>query len=266
MRLASRATEEDTVFEQRRPTAEMGMSSIRKLGWVGSLGLATMAALVSLAPSVARADGPASPTGKGIAGGILLGAEVVMIPIAIGGIEDAWPYPVFGALGAAGGGIGGYFVEQTGSAEASVYMLAGGMALVIPTVVAVLNVTLYGTEDNEEDSGSSGETTTTPIEGGAAKPAAAPAHAPSKAPAVAPPAEPGGAPPAVTPAPPVQPTAMRHRHRRSMPLALVGVDARGIRPGVPAIGLQPLYSETEIAQFGVKQGTEVRVPVVSGTF
>ena len=59
---------------------------------------------------------------------------------------------------------------------------------------------------------------------------------------------------------------MRHRHRRSMPLALVGVDARGIRPGVPAIGLQPLYSETEIAQFGVKQGTEVRVPVVSGTF
>ena len=65
------------------------MSSIRKLGWVGSLGLAAMAASVTLAPSLARADGPASPTGKGIAGGILLGAEVVMIPIAIGGIEDA---------------------------------------------------------------------------------------------------------------------------------------------------------------------------------
>ena len=265
MRHASRATEEDTAFEQRGPAAEMSMSSIRKFGLVGSLGLAAIAACVALAPKVARADGPATPTGKGIAGGILLGAEVVMIPIAIGGIEDAWPYPVFGALGAAGGGVGGYFVEQTGSAEASVYMLAGGMALVIPTVVAVLNVTLYGTEDNEEDTGSD-ETTTTPIEGGAPKPGVAPEHAPAHGPAAAPPAAPSGAPPAASPAAPSQPTAMRHHHRRAMPLALVGVDSRGIRPGIPAIGLQPLYSETEIAQFGVKQGTEVRVPVLTGTF
>src|SRR5262245_53223895 len=93
-------------------------------------GVATFAA-----ENEARASGPVSPTGKGIVGGALLGAEVVDLTMGIIGVEKGWPYFVFGALGAAGGGIGGYFVEQNAPTEASLYMLAGGMALVIPTLV-----------------------------------------------------------------------------------------------------------------------------------
>jgi hypothetical protein len=228
------------------------MSALRKLGWARSLGLAAIATLVALAPSAARAEGPATPTGKGIAGGILLGAEVVMIPIAIGGISDAWPYPVFGALGAGAGAVGGWGVEQSGSTAASVYMLAGGMALVIPTLVAVLNVTVYNTEDEEEEpsaeGGGSDVVQVTP-------PSAQPGATPGAAPATPTPATPG---PAEAP--------KTSRSKRHIPLAIVGVDKRGVRPGIPAVELYQLYNETEIAQFGVQQGTEVRVPVVRATF
>ena len=197
----------------------MDMRPMCRLQWARALGLLTVAASLTFAPGVVRADGPVTPTGKGIAGGILLGAEVVMIPIAIGGVEDAWPYPVFGALGAAGGAVGGYFVEQTGVAEPAVYMLAGGLALVIPTLVTVLNATVYGRGDDGEQPDSDETTTITTT-----------------------------------------------TSARRVPLALVGIGARGARPGVPAVELHPLYSDTEIAQYGVAQGTEVRVPVLSGSF
>jgi hypothetical protein len=180
------------------------------------------------------------PDGKGIAGGILLGAEVVMIPIAIGGIEEAWPYPVFGALGAVGGGIGGYFVETTGSAEASIYMLAGGMALIIPTVVAVLNVTVYGTDESGDEEG----------EDEVESPAAA---------------SPDGAAPAELPA--SSPAAARlPRNRRSVHLSLVGVDDRGVAMGIPSVTLAPTYSPFEVAAYGAEQGTDVRFSLVGGTF
>ncbi|MBI4704362.1 MAG: hypothetical protein HY744_24930, partial [Deltaproteobacteria bacterium] len=127
---------------------------------LGILCSAAVAAAVGTASGQAHAQQqPAagaktvSPTGKGIAGGALLGAEVVMLTEGIIGIESVWPYPVFGVLGAAGGGVGGYFVEQADpagmSAEASLYMLAGGMALVIPTIVVMLNATAYSFEEEE---------------------------------------------------------------------------------------------------------------------
>jgi hypothetical protein len=222
------------------------MTGKRKLGRYGILGAAALAAAVTLAPQTARAEGPATPAGKGIAGGIMLGAEVVMIPIAIGGVEPWWPYLLGGVLGGAAGGVGGWGVEQTGSTEASVYMLAGGMALVIPTIVGVLNVTAYNTEEDtgDEETGE-GETPAT-----------------DAAPDVGtPPTAPGAAPGA-----PVGQPATSRRHRSRMPLGLVGVDERGIRPGVPAVELLQLYSDVEVAKYGVTQGTELRVPVVTGSF
>ena len=74
-----------------------------KANWIGKLGVAAVAAGLALAPSQARAEGVVTATGKGIAGGALLGAEVVMITTAIIGAEDIWPYLVFGAVGAGGG-------------------------------------------------------------------------------------------------------------------------------------------------------------------
>src|SRR5262249_59890793 len=88
--------------------------------------------------------------GKGIVGGALLGAEVVDMTMGVIGVEKGWPYFVFGGLGAVGGGIGGYFVEQNAPTEASLYMLAGGMALVIPTLVLSLNATKYRPPESEQ--------------------------------------------------------------------------------------------------------------------
>jgi len=186
-----------------------------------------------MGPAQAHAEGEASPTGKGIAGGILLGAEVVMLTEAIIGVNEAWPYPVFGALGAAGGGVGGYFVETTDSAEASIYMLAGGMALAIPTLVAVLNATAYDPTDDEELDESelpdSPETEPTP----------------------------GTIETTVE----VERTA-----RRPLPPALLGIDGVGVALGVPAVAIVPRYTVREMAEFGVEQQTELRVQVLHASF
>jgi hypothetical protein len=115
--------------------------------------LGAAAAAFALAPGEAFAQ-QVEPTGKGIAGGTLLGAEVALITTAAIGAKSWWPYVLFGAVGAGGGAVGGYFVEQVEPAEPSLYMLAGGMALVVPTIVAVLNATAYDpTEDEEVEEG-----------------------------------------------------------------------------------------------------------------
>ena len=83
---------------------------------------------------------------------------------------------------------------------------------------------------------------------------------PGQEPAVAP----GATPEPPSPTPAAAPKTSKARRR--IPLAFVGVDERGIRPGVPAVEMVPLYTNAEIARYGLKQGTEVRVPVVRGTF
>lgn len=110
-----------------------------------ALGLAALVGLTTLTTSIpeARAD-EVSPTGKGISGGALLGAEVVTIPMGIAGVHSGWAYLVGGVLGAGGGAVGGYFVEQSSlNGQGPVYMLAGGLALVIPALVLSLNATRY---------------------------------------------------------------------------------------------------------------------------
>src|SRR6478735_12444145 len=99
-----------------------------------------------LAPLTAHAgngDAEASPTGKGIVGGALLGGELVTAVEAGFGVKAPWAYIVGGVAGGAAGGVGGYFVEQQGDARGPMLMLAGGVALAIPTVVAVLSATAY---------------------------------------------------------------------------------------------------------------------------
>lgn len=114
----------------------------RKIG--SALGLAWV-----LTTATAHAE-PVSPTGKGIAGGALLGAELVVITESLVGIENGWWYLLGGTLGAGGGGVGGYFVEQSAGADLSLFMLVGGMALVIPASIAYLNATSYTSTIEDE--------------------------------------------------------------------------------------------------------------------
>jgi hypothetical protein len=216
----------------------------------------------------ARADGAVSPTGKGIVGGALLGGEVVTITMGAAGVSRGWPYFVFGGLGMVGGGIGGFFVEKatkgttdamgntTGATpEPALYMLAGGMALVIPALIVSLNATAYKPPETDRNEPSTNE----------------PSKEPPK-PTITP-APPGATPP---PGEPPPPTTTKNRYRTPrrgelaslphIPVSLVDVYHGRVGMGLPAFELRPLYSSQEMWKFGVAQGTEVRFPVFKAMF
>src|SRR5688572_20795501 len=158
-------------------------------------GLAPLALAVALAPGRAQAQvgkDEASPTGKAIVGGGLLGAELVLAIEAAADVQSPWAYLAGGVLGATGGAVGGYFIEQEStSARVPMLMLAAGLTFAIPTTVAVLSATAYEPPaDYLQDTPPADEPVANPPQPvGAPPPAAAP-------PAAAPPA---AAPPAATP-------------------------------------------------------------------
>ena len=169
-----------------------------------TLALAFTASFV-LVGSEARAD-EVSKSGKGIVGGGFLGGEVVSLSLAIAKVNSGWPYLLFGGLGAAGGAVGGWAVEDKAkTGEAPMYMLAGGMALLLPTLVVALNATSY---------------------------------------------EP----------PPPSDEAAR------LPRSVVNVASSDVSLSVPSVQVQPLYTKKEVSEFGLKQGEEVRVPLVRASF
>lgn len=136
------------------------------------------------ATSSARADN-VSPTGKGIAGGAMLGGEVVTMVESIVGVRAGWAYAVGALVGAGAGGFGGHLIENGSSdGKAPVYMLAGGMALLIPAIVLTLNGTRYQPEEGAtEDRTPAGPPAEpgTPGGGVVAPPAASPAAPPPQA-------------------------------------------------------------------------------------
>lgn len=139
-------------------------------GLVTAVAITTAAALAM--PSGAQAqctEGPdctfVRPDGKGIIGLGLIGAELGLIIPALAGVRDEWwPYLVFPLIGAVGGGIGGWAVEQAtgprpnpspttrGEPEVSVTLLAVGMVLIVPTIVGTLALTAYSPPETAAES------------------------------------------------------------------------------------------------------------------
>lgn len=183
-----------------------------------------------------------SPAGKGIIGGALLGAEAVMLVEAAAETKPAWAYAVGGGLGAIGGGIGGFFAQDA-DAKVSLYLLVGGMALVLPTTVAVLSATAYEPVNYTEDR---------------------------------PPAdEPVADPARTTPATQTKPTSRRPvrvprtamlARELALPPALFGWNQGELTLSIPAVEVRQMYTRTEVALYGVKQQPEVEVPVVNVVF
>jgi hypothetical protein len=218
----------------------------------------------TLSPLAANATGTdeASPTGKGIVGGALLGSELVMVSEAAFGVRPGWAYVVGGLAGGVGGGVGGYFVEKGDDARAPMLMLAGGLAFAIPTVVAVLSATNYEPPSNYvQDQAPADEPIAEP-----------PAPTDANPPAVAPVAP----PPPVTPPPadaaPAGPTGRRHvdaRRRLSLhlpPPALFGLNDARLALGVPNIEVRHAYTRTERLLFNAPDVAEVRIPVLDVRF
>lgn len=220
---------------------------------------ATAVAVVSFgSPGEAQAQQAAADSvsvdGKGIVGGALLGGEVVTITMGIIGVEDGWPYFVFGGVGAVGGALGGYAVEQAvdPQAEVPLFMLAGGLTLLVPAIVISLNAT--ADEDPVDELPSDGERAEPPQPASGA-PAAPPASGAASVNL--------GAQRKVTE---TNRRVARAHARTPRTGGAVDVGGDALRLGVPAVQVQPLYTEQEINQYGVTQGTQVRVPVLSAAF
>ncbi|MCC7535120.1 MAG: hypothetical protein IT379_02835 [Deltaproteobacteria bacterium] len=258
----------------------------------GSVAAALLVADVSpaSAQAVSVMGDDLSPTGKGIAGCALLGAETVLLIEAAAGVDAAWAYIVFPLLGAAGGGVGGFFLEDADQAELSVASLALGVALVIPTTILVLNATSYdpegdedeGEEDEEAQEGAELEAAEeaegggdTRIErptdsgAGAGESGGGAAPAPETPPAGGGAGATGGS---------TGPQSRLRRPSRTRRPGLVGgalVSARADRGfslgvGVPNISVTGLYSAREqatLAQLGIRAGgTEVRIDLLNLAF
>jgi hypothetical protein len=225
-----------------------------------------LVALATLSPLTAQATGKeaASPTGKGIVGGALLGSELVMVSEAALGVKPTWAYIVGGLAGGAAGGVGGYFVEKQDDARPPMLMLAGGIVLAIPTVVAVLSATAYEPPaDFLQDQAPADE----PVAEPPAPSEVAPAPAP--APAAVPPAD--AAPPPPVPAAPTGRRYLKSSRRLSLqlpPPALFGLqypDAR-LALGVPNVEVRHAYTRTERMMFNAPDVAEVRIPVLDVSF
>jgi hypothetical protein len=116
-----------------------------------------LAALIGATPVEAQTTeaAPVEPSPvqadlKGVIGLGLIGAELgFFIPAALGA-EPWWMYLVFPVVGAAGGGVAGYFALEQGAGhpEVAVAMLVTGIALVIPTLVYTVSRTSYNGEED----------------------------------------------------------------------------------------------------------------------
>ncbi len=193
----------------------------------------------------ARADN-VSPTGKGIVGGALLGGEAVTIVESLAGVRPGWAYWVGAIVGAGGGAVGGWAIEQASfSNDGAVPMalLAGGLGLVIPAIVLSLDATRFRPEEGATED-----------------------HMP-----VGPAAEPGSVggsvvgspPPSTQPTPPVSPPPPSGS---PPPQSLLDMHKGEFRVGVPVPDVRPVFSMVDQRQYGMHAQTELRMPVLRVTF
>ena len=219
---------------------------------------------------------------KGMVGLGMIGAELGFAVPALAGLQETWSFIVFPVVGAAGGGLAGYFaLEQSNQVELSVASLALGMALIVPTMVITLSATSYDPEDeggtSGDDDGSAdadGHADIDTDEGfnmnlggsvggstdGEAAPMdvapvdAAPAEAPPGGDALPPAGGEGG-----VESPSMKPLA-------SAAPALLRLSGQGLGVGVPTVSVGQVYTPEEVIHYGLQQHTEVQLSVLSGTF
>jgi hypothetical protein len=219
----------------------------------------------------ARADN--TSTAKGIAGGALAGADLVTIVESLVGVRAGWAYGVGALVGAAGGGVGGYFVGHGNTdGKAATYLLAAGLAGIIPAIVLTLNGTRYVPEEGAtEDRAPIAPAAEPGTPGGSVTgvPSDVATPPPSPAPATPAPKSPPGPPQSkAAPAPTASPASTRPERAGAPPArqALVDVGEGALRLGVPVPDVRPVFSLAEQLQYGMRGETELRLPVLELIF
>lgn len=206
-----------------------------------------------------------SPTGKGIAGGALLGAELVTFGEAIFDVRSPTAYIVGAGAGAVAGGVGGYFVEQSvDDGRVPAYMLAGGLVLLIPAVVVALDQTRYMPDQGAREDKAPQPPADPGKPGGSAVVGASastsPASGTTAATEAATPPQPQSAP--ATP----QPSGSAGGASQG-PQSLVNVREGGFYMGVPLPDVRPAFTAAQAQKLAVQNTvSEVRFPVVRVQF
>lgn len=129
-------------------TMSSALSSFRR-----ALGAALLVSSCVLAlPSTSHAQVEQVQAGhKGLVGLGLVGAELgFYVPTAFG-LTETWSLITFPVVGAAGGAVGGYYLDRADSRAASVSALVVGLALAVPTVILTVGNTRYSVGDLESD-------------------------------------------------------------------------------------------------------------------
>jgi hypothetical protein len=247
-----------------------------------ALALAALAAgTVSLgSPRLAHAE-EVSPDGKGIVGGALLGGEIVVFIEALAGVRSGTAYLLGAGGGAVAGGLGGYAIEQAvDDGRVPAYMLAGGLALVIPALVVTLDQTRYlPAEGAREDRPTNLPASDPGKPGGSAVIGAEP---PQPVPGTPPPSgTPNATPPSgVTPTPAPAPTPTpapgggsggggnpSKTNSANGPQSLFNVRGGSFKVGLPVPEVRPVFTASQKKALGVEgAGSELRFPVVGLTF
>lgn len=226
--------------------------------------LAATAALAS--PRGAHAE-DVQPTAKGIVGGAFLGGELVVFGEALFGVRSTAAYIVGAGAGAVAGGVGGYFVEQNvDDGRIPAYMLAGGLALLVPAIVVALDATRYlPTEGARQDTPVRNLPPADPGQrGGSSVVGAEPATPPATTPGPGSATQPTTTPAAPSPAPSPTPGG---GGAPSPPSSLFQLRDGGVRFGVPVPEVRPVLGSADRARMGVEnRGSELRFPVVRVTF
>jgi hypothetical protein len=240
---------------------------------------AVAAGAVLASPSSARAA-EVPPTAKGVVGGAFVGAEIVVFGEALFGVRSPAAYIIGAGVGAAAGGVGGYFLEQSvDDGRIPAYVLAGGLALIVPAIVVALDATRYlPSEGAREDKPSNLPASDPGKPGGSsvvgAEPATPPATTPGPGSATTP------ATPAPTPAPgggggggtqapqaAARPGPAQAAARALPPSSLFTVKDGAFALGVPVPEVRPVVGSAERARMGVdNRGSELRFPVVRVSF
>jgi hypothetical protein len=280
------------VFSQHSTWFKKEGSLMRRL--IKLLGVTTLAVMIFV-PTLSLAqnsNGPSVGTdtidakGVGVSGGVFLGGELIVAVEAIIGVDKLWPYLTFPILGAAGGGIGGYFVEQT-SPEGAVAMLVAGLVLLVPAAIAASSALAYDPDEEgalteDDEGGTYGfesnniDLSTKPEAESSTEVEARPEGAPSNAP---PPPRLEGPPGEAAPEPevapePTEPAATgddsAHLYtpgatRRPTPIigSLFNVSRNGDATfAIPLVDVRPTNMMTADQGNAIRSGIEVFVPVL----
>jgi hypothetical protein len=232
---------------------------------------------------------PVETMGVGISGGIIAGAEVSLLVESFIDVKPVWPWIVVPIVTAAGGGVGGYYLDEY-APEGAIAVLVTSMALLIPTAIAISVARAYEPEEGVKLIDESGEDkysfeeeptpepaageepeTVTEVESrpdeippDAAQPPAGDVEGPA-----APPAEPAPAPepspePSGGAAAHLAPHASRPawaRHLSSGSLLHVDGDL-GAGVGVPSFDVRPVYLADEASLAAPRSGIEFRLSLL----